>query len=31
MREQLLLYKKFVDQVNKERAEWNKLNSSTQK
>lgn len=31
MREQLLLYKKFVDQVNKERAEWNKLNSSNTK
>ena len=29
MREQLLLYKKFVEQVNKERQEWNKLNNSS--
>lgn len=28
MREQILLYKKFIEQVNKERQEWNKLNNS---
>lgn len=31
MREQLLLYKKFVEKVNEEREEWNKLNKATQK
>lgn len=31
IREQLLLYKKFVEQVNKERAEWNKLNNADKK
>lgn len=31
MREQLLLYKKFVEKVNEEREEWNKLNKASQK
>lgn len=31
MREQILLYKKFIEQVNKERQEWNKLNNSSVK